>query len=35
MDRLENALCKVRLLFIKAYPEDFNRNWQKAWGIDS
>ncbi|MDB9308682.1 hypothetical protein PN471_08525 [Aphanizomenon sp. CS-733/32] len=20
---------------IKAYPEDFNRNWRKAWGIDS
>ncbi|MCM2405673.1 hypothetical protein ACOWPH_02815 [Anabaena sp. PCC 7938] len=19
---------------IKAYPEDFNRNWRKAWGID-
>ncbi|MEH2002379.1 MAG: hypothetical protein V7L00_27210 [Nostoc sp.] len=19
---------------IKAYPEDFNRNWRKAWGIE-
>ncbi|WP_197992832.1 MULTISPECIES: hypothetical protein [Nostocaceae] len=19
---------------IKAYPDDFNRNWRKAWGID-
>ncbi|MBG1268189.1 hypothetical protein F8S12_18055 [Nostoc sp. WHI] len=19
---------------IKAYPEDFNKNWRKAWGIE-